>query len=143
MSLSNQFNGKNMTKITILNNKKCQLSIDDDKVLRRLYHHLSFKLIGVEYSAAYQNGWSGFTYLLSKSNKFNYGLLNKVKTFLNKENVIFEIEDKRSPKTISTELDISDKLKEYNLIPRDHQLRIVDEMLKNDRGIIRAATGSR
>lgn len=58
MSFDNTSNGKNMAKIIILNNKKCQIEIDDDKVLRRLYHHLSFKLLGVEYSAAYQNGWS-------------------------------------------------------------------------------------
>ena len=68
-------------KISILNNKKCQISGLDDKLNRKLYHHLSFKLLGAEYSAAFQNGWSGYTYLLSKHNKFNYGLLEKVKLF--------------------------------------------------------------
>lgn len=84
----------------------------------------------------------GHTYLLSKTNKFNYGLLNKVKLFLTKENIEFTVEDKRAPKSKSVELDISDKLKEHGLIPRDHQLRVVETMLQNDRGIVRAATGS-
>jgi hypothetical protein len=128
--------------INILNNKKCQIEGLDDKVVRKLYHHLSFKLLGVEYSAAYQNGWSGYTYLLSKNNKFNYGLLQKVKAFLNKENIEFSVEDKRQDKVINEELSILDNLKKYNLIPREHQEKIIEAMLSTDRGIIRAATGA-
>lgn len=128
--------------INILNNKKCQIEGLDDKVARKLYHHLSFKLLGVEYSAAYQNGWSGYTYLLSKNNKFNYGLLQKVKAFLNKENIEFSVEDKRQAKVINEELSILDNLKKYNLIPREHQEKIIEAMLSTDRGIIRAATGA-
>lgn len=129
-------------KITILNNKKCHISGLDDKLNRKLYHHLSFKLLGAEYSAAFQNGWSGYTYLLSKHNKFNYGLLDKVKLFLENNNINFSLEDKRVAKTLVQEIDISDNLKKYNLVPREHQVRILDAMLKTDRGIIRAATGA-
>ena len=71
-----------MSKITILDNKKCQIVSDDSKLLKKLHHFLSFKLAGVEYMPAYKNGWSGITYLLSKSNKFNYGLLEKVNQML-------------------------------------------------------------
>lgn len=131
-----------IAKISILNNKKCQISGLDDKLNRKLYHHLSFKLLGAEYSAAFQNGWSGYTYLLSKHNKFNYGLLEKVKLFLDKNNTPFVIEDNRTAKVVVPELDISDNLKKYNLVPREHQVRIINEMLKTDRGIIRAATGA-
>jgi hypothetical protein len=94
------------SKITILDNKKCQIISDDTELLKKLHHYLSFKLTGIEYTPAYQNGWSGITYLLSKNNKFNYGLLNKVKFFLDNKNVIYTVEDKRSPKIIIPELNI-------------------------------------
>lgn len=131
-----------MTKISILDNKRCQIFTDDTKIVKKLYNHLSFKLEGVEYTAAYQKGWNGITYLLSKSNKFNYGLLEKVKLFLTKNNVSYTIEDKRPPKQINSELDISQSLQKHNLIPRDHQTKILNAALSYDRGIIRAATGS-
>lgn len=132
----------NEANIIILNNKKCQIVTDNNVLLKKIHNYLSFKLTGIEYTPAYQNGWNGFTYLLSKNNKFNYGLLNKVKFFLEKNNIIYTIEDKRSLKTINLELDIKDNLKKYNLIPRDHQIRICEAAYSTDRGIIRAATGS-
>lgn len=131
-----------MNKIIILNNKKCQFTTDDEKLFKSLYSYLSFKVPGVEYTAAYQNGWNGFTYLLTKNGKFNYGLLNKVKTFLDNKNEIYVLEDKRIPITKNIELDISKNLEDNKLIPRDHQKRIVTSALSTDRGIIRAATGS-
>ena len=131
-----------MNKIIILNNKKCQIISDDLDLLKKLHRFLSFKLAGIEYSPAYQNGWSGITYLLSKANKFNYGLLEKVKSFLIDNNHIFTVEDKRLPKSLIDSVDLSDKLKEHNLIPRDHQIRINNITDTHDRGIIRAATGS-
>ena len=131
-----------MTKIIILDNKKCQIISEDLDCLKKLHKFLSFRLTGVEYTPAFKNGWSGITYLLSKNNKFNIGLIGKVKSFLDEQRVSFTIEDKRPPKTISCSLDISKKLKEYNLIPRDHQVRINDITNTYDRGIVRAATGS-
>lgn len=131
-----------MNKLLILNNKKCQFVTEDLALFKLLHNHLSFKLTGVEYTPAYQNGWSGITYLMSKSGKFNYGLLSKVKTFLNLRKIEFKLEDQRLPKSYSKELDISESLKTHELIPRDHQLRILDAATKVDRGIIRAATGS-
>lgn len=131
-----------MNKIIILNNKKCQIVSDDSDLIKKIHNYLSFKLIGVEYMPAYQNGWSGITYLLSKANKFNYGLLNKVKKYLDDKNVSYVIEDLRSPKIATKELNIEKNLKKYNLIPREHQIRICDVALQTDRGIIRAATGS-
>lgn len=131
-----------MTKIIILNNKKCQIVSEDLEMLKRLRSHLSFRLNGVEYTISFQNGWSGITYLLTKNNKFDLGLLEKVKLFLENRNIQYDIEDKRKPKIINPNLDISKKLKQHSLIPREHQIRIVDLVDQYDKGIIRAATGS-
>lgn len=131
-----------MSKIIILDNKKCQIVSDDADLLKKLHRYLSFKLTGIEYTPAFQNGWNGITYLLSKSNKFNYGLLNKVKLFLSDNNIVYTINDRRSSKIVAPELNISDNLKAHNFIPRDHQIKICQAALSNDRGIIRAATGS-
>lgn len=131
-----------MNKILILNNKKCQFITDDNGLFKLLHSYLSFKITGVEYTPAYQNGWNGVTYLLSKTGKFNYGLLEKVKTFLDTKNENYTIEDKRVPIIKNIELDISHNLQKHNLIPRDHQNRILETAIKYDRGIIRAATGS-
>lgn len=131
-----------MNKILVLNNKKCQFTTDDEKLFKLLYSYLSFKMPGVEYTPAYQNGWNGFTYLLSKTGKFNYGLLKKVQNFLENKNEKYTIEDKRPATIKNIELDISKNLKDNKLIPREHQERIVVAALSTDRGIIRAATGS-
>lgn len=131
-----------MTKIIILDNKKCQIITDDDELLEKLHKYLSFKLSGVEYTPAYQNGWNGITYLLSKNNKFNYGLLSKVKQFLSDHNITYSIEDKRSFIITNGELDITKNLEKHHLIPRDHQIKILTAAHATDRGIIRAATGS-
>src|SRR5258708_5276059 len=131
-----------MNKIIILDNKKCQMVSDDKPLLNRLKRFLSFKMAGAEYTPAYQNGWDGITYLLSKSNKFNYGLLSKVKRFLTDNNIQYLIEDTRSLKAPNIELDITHKLKKNKLLPREHQIRILNSALQVDRGIIRAATGS-
>lgn len=131
-----------MNKLLVLNNKKCQIISDDLDLLKKLHNFLSFKIAGAEYMPAYQNGWSGITYLLSKTGKFNYGLLNKVKNFLEERNIQYIVEDLRLAKSVATELDIQSTLKSYNLVPRDHQVRICQAAYATDRGIIRAATGS-
>jgi superfamily II DNA or RNA helicase len=131
-----------VNKIIILDNKKCRIISEDTDLLKRLHRYLSFKLAGVEYMPSYQNGWNGITYLLSKSNKFNYGLLSKVESFLKDRNVVYTIEDRRPPKNIHAELNIEENLIKHKLIPRDHQIKICQAAYSGDRGIIRAATGS-
>jgi len=130
------------TKIVILNNKKCQIFTDDETLIKKLRSRLSFKVKGVEFTPAYQNGWNGITYLLSKNNKFDLGLLNNVKIYLNNLNIRFIIEDQRLPKIINIPLDISTNLEKYGLIPRDYQLRTLEAVKNNDKGIIHSATGS-
>lgn len=129
-------------KLIILNNKKCQAVLNNEEMFKKLHRYLSFKAIGVEYTAAFQNGWSGFTYLMTKGGKFDLGLLEKVKAFLDKNNFVFEIEDKRSPKIIETSIDITEALEKNDLIPREHQLRVLKLIDRHDKGIVRAATGS-
>jgi len=131
-----------MNNIIILNNKKCQVVFENEDVYKKLHRFLSFKADGVEYTAAFQNGWSGFTYLLSKGGKFDLGLLTKVKNYFDEQGFVYKIEDKRPAKIINEPLDIDHNLKKYNLIPRDYQTRIVDLIDEHDRGVIRAATGS-
>jgi superfamily II DNA or RNA helicase len=132
-----------MIEIIILDNKKCQIICYDEFITKRLRRYLSYRPLGIEYSPSYQNGnWDGITYLLSKTNKFNYGLLTKVKEWLSENGHQYTVEDRRPPKTVSHELDISANLKKHGLVPREHQIRIVNACLGTDRGIVRAATGS-
>ena len=132
-----------MTKLIILNNKKCQIITDDAALMKKLHYHLSFRIAGAEWLPSVQNGgWDGTTYLLSKGGKFNLGLLENVKAFLLDKGIDYIVEDKRPTKIINAPIDISEKLKEYNLIPRDHQERIANITDICDRGIIRAATGA-
>ena len=131
-----------MNKIIILDNKKCQVVSEDTSLINNLKKFLSFKAAGVEYTPAYKNGWNGITYLLSKSNKFDFGLLNKVKEHFYNEGEEYEVEDKRISKTKSIQFNILPRLQELGLEPRDHQNRINNIIDLNDRGIIRAATGA-
>jgi len=129
-------------KIIILNNKKCQIILQDQDLYKKLHNFLSFKLAGAEFMPGYQNGWSGITYLLSKTGTFYSGLLNKVKLFLNKHDVIFTEEDKRLPVIPELKIDLSEKLKELKLEPRYYQKEIIKTALQNRKGIVRACTGS-
>tara|TARA_R110000868_G_scaffold46524_2_gene153596 strand:- start:284 stop:1771 length:1488 start_codon:yes stop_codon:yes gene_type:complete len=130
------------SKIIILDNKKAQIISEDPSLLRRLRVFLSFKMAGVEYTPAFKNGWSGITYLLTKNNSFNLGLLEKVKGFLLKNKAEYTIQDKRKNKSLNESIDLSVNLNKYNLIPREHQLRICNVVDLHDRGIVRAATGA-
>lgn len=131
-----------LSEIIILNNKKCQFVSSDDKLFSKLRNFLSYKLTGVEFTPAYQNGWNGITYLLDKSGKFDLGLLPKVEVFFKKRKIEYKITDNRLPLQINEPLDISNNLKKYNLIPREHQVRILNAAMANQKGIVRAATGS-
>src|ERR1700686_2955612 len=89
-----------MLKILILNNKTCRVVDATEEIIKKLKRLLSFRQIGVEYSIAFQNGWSGVTYLLNQ------------------------------------------KLISLNKVPRNYQLDIVNAAINNEKGIIRACTGS-
>jgi|SRR5579859_502924 len=131
-----------MSKIIILDNKYCHFITEDKYAANLLRNHLSFKLAGVEYTQAYQNGWNGITYLMGKNNKFSYGLLHKAEAFLKSHQMSYTVEDQRLPKALIPELNIEENLKKCNLVPREHQIRIKNAACATDRGIIRAATGA-
>lgn len=129
-------------KIVICNNKKCQLITEDKNVYSTLKKFLSFRQAGVEYTAAYQNGWDGITYLITPKGFFNSGLLERVKDFLKSKEITFSIEDKRKAPTVEAPINILQKLQQLNLSPRDYQERIAEACFNNTKGIVRACTGS-
>lgn len=131
-----------MHKIITLDNKHCQFLTEDLAIFNKLKTFLSFRIAGVEYMPAYQNGWSGITYLINKKGIFNSGLLCKVKMFLTDKSIAFEEEDRRKKIIANKEIDISDKLKSLGMIPHDHQNRILESALASNKGIIRSCTGS-
>ena len=130
-------------KIIIHDNKYCQFLTQDTKIFNSLRSFLSYKEVGVEYTQAYQNyGWDGITFLMNKKGFFLSGLLNKSRNFLKENNIDFEEEDRRSKIINCPELDILTKLQTLSMTPRDYQNKIVDVCLNNDKGIVRACTGS-
>lgn len=132
-----------MHKIIIRDNKACQFVTEDTDLFRVLRSNLSYKMSGVEYTAAYKNGgWNGTTYLINKKGNFFYGLLFKIKEFLDDRHESFEIEDLRKPLTINESIDLSKVLESINMVPRDYQDRIVNAACNSQNGIIRACTGS-
>lgn len=131
----------NLNKLIILDNKYCQL-ITDEKTFKKVRSFLSYKQIGVEYTAAYQNGWSGITYLINKKGMFYTGLFQKVKDFLSKNQISFTEEDRRKPKVLYPKIDLTKNLQKLGVAPYEHQINILNAAIKHQRGIVRACTGS-
>lgn len=129
-------------KLIILDNKKCQFVGQDLVLFGKLHSFLSYKMAGIEYSPAYQAGWSGISYLMNKKGIFPLGLLTKVKNFLLEKEIKFIEEDRRTPVKINPPIDLSEKLAKLNLVPREHQNDILQVAISNRKGIIRAATGA-
>lgn len=130
-----------MNEIVIANNRYCQLKTEDKDITSKVKKLLSFKQVGVEYTAAYQNGWNGVSYLLNAKNQFPLGLLPKVQSFLSQSNIQVNIIDNRSIPIINKSLDISQRLVELKLDPRDYQIEALARSLENKKGIIRVCTG--
>lgn len=132
-----------MHKLIILNNKKCQLITPDPLVLGTIDRLLSFRMEGVEYTAAYRNGhWNGYTHLINKKGIFPLGLFVIVLSKLKELDIEPIIEDKRQIALLSQPLNIAARLQEIGKAPREHQERILRASLGHRKGIIRAATGS-
>lgn len=139
-----------MTKIIIRNNN-CQITEESDlKHILDLDKHLSFKVQGAEHTAAYRgffnrNGdfvkWDGMKKLLTPTLQFATGLLHRVEDFYKNANKKYEIIDQRSSKSIGSPRDILSKLNSINKSPYLYQLETLDAVDKNDRGIIKVATG--
>lgn len=141
-----------MTKI-IVGKTYSQIKEEDDiNFLQKLDKHLSYKIPGAEYTTAFQKGffnsktkqwsyWDGINKLLTKKLQFPTGLLKRVEDFYHNNGKDFILDKSWYPGK-NQPMDISKKLNKLNKIPRDYQLDIVKATQENDRGIIRACTGS-
>lgn len=139
-----------MTKI-LIRNTTCQITEESDaNHILALDKELSFYVQGAEHTAAFRGyvnhdgdfiKWDGFKKLLTPTLQFPVGLLDRVKDFYHGVGKEFEITDKRPPKSIGKSQNILDNLHKINKDPYPYQLEILDVIDKNDRGIIKVATG--
>lgn len=139
-----------MTKIIIKGNTSQITEESDANHILALDKHLSFYVQGAEHTAAFRGffnrdgdfvKWDGFKKLLTPTLQFPTGLLDRVKDFYFTANKTYEVVDKRPTKSIGKERFILDNLKKLNKSPYPYQLEILDVIDKNDRGIIKVATG--
>lgn len=132
-----------MNKIEILDSKKAKIYFDDPSDFDKFKSFLSFKIAGVEYTKAYKDGnWDGITYMVNSKKEFPIGLLNRTKNYLKNNNLDFTIIDNRVPVKFANSLDLSKRLEELEMPPRDYQVRAANIVEQSNVGIIRAATGA-
>jgi superfamily II DNA or RNA helicase len=128
--------------IFIEDRKYAKFITTDISLFNKLRKLLSFKTQGVEYTAAFKNGWNGITYLLDKNGYFLLGLLKKVQEFLDQEGVKYIVSNLNKPIVNNISIDLTNKLNELKLVPRYYQNDIVEACLKNNKGIVRACTAA-
>lgn len=139
-----------MTKI-LIRNTNCQITEESDHThILALDKHLSFYVQGAEHTAAFRGffnkegdfvKWDGFKKLLTPTLQFPIGLLGRVQDFYHAAGKTVEVVDKRPAKSVGIERNILDNLKKLGKEPYPYQLEILDVIDKNDRGIIKVATG--
>ena len=139
-----------MAKLIIKGNT-CQIIEETDvNHILELDKHLSFYVQGAEHTAAFRGffnrdgdyvKWDGFKKILTPTLQFPVGLVDRVRDFYSTASKEIEIVDKRPAKSIGTPIDIFPNLKKINKEPYPYQLEILDVIDKNDRGIIKVATG--
>jgi len=139
-----------MTKILIKGNTSQITEESDANHVLALDKHLSFYVQGAEHTAAFRGyinrdgdfvKWDGMKKLLTPTLQFPTGLVDRVKDFYIEHGKTFDIVDKRPAKSVGTPRDILSNLKKMNKDPYPYQMEILDVIDKNDRGIIKVATG--
>lgn len=139
-----------MTKILIKGNTSQITEEPDVAHILALDKHLSFYVQGAEHTAAFRGfvnrdgdfvKWDGFKKLLTPTLQFPTGLMDRVKDYYVAANKTFEVIDKRPAKSIGKSKDIIANLNKIGKPPYPYQLEILDVIDKNDRGIIKVATG--
>ena len=127
----------------IINKNQCKLVGDEltTHILQALDQELSYEVPGSRFTPAFKRGWDGRKHLLNNKLIFPRGLLNRVVNFLAKYEVQCNIIDKNII-SISTQLDITDKLKNINKIPYDYQIEASNKVSEFNYGIFKMATGS-
>jgi superfamily II DNA or RNA helicase len=131
-----------MNQLITLDNKSGQFLTESEADFNLLRSFLSYKMVGVQFTPSFQAGWNGITYLMNKKGIFLSGLLPKARSFLTEQNIPFVEEDRRQPIIAEPEIDLTSKLQALSLTPREHQNRIVQAALSNNKGIVRSCTGS-
>lgn len=141
-----------MAKI-LISRKQCQIVEEDDlDFIDQLRRELSFFVQGAEHSKKYrgfidkntgkQITWDGHKYLISKTLKFSPGLLHRVQRFYDIKNRIVETIDLRPKIEPTNSVDILPALLSLGKNPYYYQIDTANLATQNERGIIRAATGS-
>jgi len=139
-----------MTKIIIKGNTSQITEESDLAHLLALDKHLSFYVQGAEHTAAFRGffnregdfvKWDGMKKLLTPTLLFPTGLVERIKDFYREANKEIEVIDKRPAKSTGQERFILDNLQKLDKTPYPYQLEILDVIDKNDRGIIKVATG--
>jgi len=132
----------------IINNVWSRIrNLKDIQTIDALDKKTSFYLEGYMYTKAFREGyydkkrgmfvhWDGKKHLLNSKLVFPTGLLERVKKFLDKQKIQYELIDQRYTPKAKTPI----KIKKY--IPRDYQQEALKSAIKHERGIIRMATGS-
>jgi superfamily II DNA or RNA helicase len=139
-----------MAKIVVKGNTSQIIEETDVEHILALDKHLSFYVEGAEHTSAFKGylnrdgdwiKWDGFKKLLTPTLQFATGLVERVKDFYKVAGKEIDIIDKRPAKSIGKPIDIIPNLKKLDKIPYGYQMEILDVIDKNDRGIIKVATG--
>jgi superfamily II DNA or RNA helicase len=139
-----------MAKIVIKGNTSQIQEESDVEHILALDKHLSFYIQGAEHTAAFRGffnrdgdfvKWDGFKKLLTPTLQFPTGLVDRVREFYQNANKEIDVVDKRPAKSIGKPKNILDNLQKINKNPYPYQTEILDVIDKNDRGIIKVATG--
>ena len=139
-----------MAKIIIKGNTSQIVEESDVEHILALDKHLSFYVQGAEHTAAFRGffnrdgdfvKWDGFKKLLTPTLQFPTGLVGRVQDFYSDAKKEIEIVDKRPAKSTGKPKFILNNLEKLNKPPYPYQLEILDVIDKNDRGIIKVATG--
>jgi superfamily II DNA or RNA helicase len=139
----------------IIQGNRCRLEGEDDHgLLWALDRELSYNVMGAQFTQAYKRGymdpfsgqmvnWDGKNRLMDDSNmSFPIGLKQRVLDFYQKINSPIFITDNRPVSSSGSSIDISQRLKEMNRVPRSYQIAAMEAAKAHDYGIIRAPTGS-
>lgn len=136
----------------LINGKYCKIVGETDQVfIKGLDKMFSFFVEGAQYSKIYKGfydatgnwvRWDGRKHLMNSQLVFPIGLLPRAEQFYKDWEKDYKVVDLRKKRIPNQPIDISQKLKELNLDPRDYQLEVLEAVKNVDRGIIRAATGS-
>ena len=139
-----------MAKIVIKGNTSQIIEEADVEHVLALDKHLSFYVQGAEHTAAFRGflnrdgdyvKWDGFKKLLTPTLQFPTGLVERVLDFYKAAGKTIDIFDKRPAKSTGKPIDILSNLKRLGKDPYPYQMEILDVIDKNDRGIIKVATG--